>query len=42
MTHTSARDVIAFGERLLALLDQGSFVATYKYAVLLGLMDLCI
>ena len=37
-----ARDVIAFGERLLALLDQGSFVATYKYAVLLGLMDLCL
>ena len=36
------RDVIAFGERLLALLDQGSFVATYKYAVLLGLMDLCL
>jgi 5-methylcytosine-specific restriction endonuclease McrA len=37
-----SRDVIAFGERLLALLDQGSFVATYKYAVLLGLMDLCL
>lgn len=37
-----ARDVVAFGERLLALLDQGSFVATYKYAVLLGLMDLCL
>ncbi|HPW21727.1 MAG TPA: HNH endonuclease domain-containing protein [Vicinamibacterales bacterium] len=37
-----ARDVIAFGERLLALLDQGSFVATYKYAVLVGLMDLCL
>jgi hypothetical protein len=35
-------DVVAFGERLLALLDDGSFVATYKYAVLLGLMDLCL
>lgn len=32
---------IAFAERLLALLDEGSFTATYKYAVLLGLMDLC-
>jgi hypothetical protein len=35
-------DVISFGERLLTLLDQGSFVATYKYAVLIGLMDLCL
>ena len=42
MAADPTRDVIAFGERLLALLDQGSFVATYKYAVLLGLMDLCI
>ena len=32
---------IAFAERLLALLDEGSFTATYKYAVLLGLLDLC-
>ncbi len=37
-----ARELIAFGERLLGLLDRGSFVATYKYAVLIGLMDLCI
>ena len=42
MAAAPTRDVIAFGERLLALLDQGSFVATYKYAVLLGLMDLCL
>lgn len=42
MAADPTRDVIAFGERLLALLDQGSFVATYKYAVLLGLMDLCL
>ncbi len=34
--------VIGFAERVLALLDQGSFVATYKYAVLLALMDLCL
>ena len=36
-----ARELIAFGERLLGLLDRGAFVATYKYAVLIGLMDLC-
>jgi 5-methylcytosine-specific restriction endonuclease McrA len=35
-------DLVAFAERVLALLDQGSFVATYKYAVLLALMDLCL
>lgn len=32
---------IEFATRLLALLDEGQFTATYKYAVLLGLMDLC-
>ncbi|MBP7868416.1 MAG: HNH endonuclease [Acidobacteria bacterium] len=37
-----AEDLLAKAERLLALLDQGSFTATYKYAVLLGLMDLCL
>lgn len=37
-----AQDVVAFAERVLALLDQGLFVATYKYAVLLALMDLCL
>lgn len=31
---------ISFAERVLILLDQGSFTSTYKYAVLLGLMDL--
>jgi hypothetical protein len=34
--------LIAFAERLLILLDQGTKVATYKYAVLLALMDLCL
>jgi hypothetical protein len=34
--------LVAFAERLLALLEEGSFVATYKYAVLLALMDLCL
>jgi hypothetical protein len=33
---------ITFAEKLLALLDQGKRSATYKYAVLLGLMDLCL
>lgn len=33
---------IRFAEKLLGLLDQGQFTATYKYAVLLGLMDLCL
>lgn len=33
-------DAIAFAERALTLVDQGRFTATYKYAVLLGLMDL--
>lgn len=35
-------EMLAFAERLLGLLDQGQFTATYKYAVLLGLMDLCL
>ena len=34
-------DLIHFAEKVLALLNQGSFTATYKYAVLLGPMDLC-
>jgi 5-methylcytosine-specific restriction endonuclease McrA len=33
---------LAVGERIIALLDEGSFTATYKYAVLLGLLDLCL
>lgn len=35
-------DLIGLAERILAILDRGSFTATYKYAVLLGLMDLCV
>lgn len=34
------RETIAFAERMLALLDQASTTSTYKYAVLLSLMDL--
>ena len=33
---------IGFAEKLLALLEDGNFTATYKYAVLLGLIDLCL
>ena len=31
-----------FLERMLQLLAQGSFSSTYKYAVLLALIDLCV
>ena len=31
---------LAVAERTIALLDEGSFTATYKYAVLIGLLDL--
>lgn len=33
---------IAFAERLLSLLEQGRFTATYKYALLLGITDVCL
>ena len=39
---SSERDLLTFAQKLLTVLDQGRKVATYKYAVLLGLMDLCI
>lgn len=35
-------DPIPLAERLLAVLDRGNFVSTYKYATLLGLIDLCL
>ena len=35
-------DAIAFGEKLLTLLDAGSFTATYKYGVILALLDHCL
>lgn len=37
-----AADPVAFAERLLALLDSGSFTMSYKYAVLLALVDVCL
>jgi 5-methylcytosine-specific restriction endonuclease McrA len=33
---------VALAEKVVALLGEGQFTATYKYAVLLGLMDLCL
>lgn len=39
---SAERNAIAFAELVLTLLDQGAFVATYKYAVMLGLIDLCL
>lgn len=33
---------IRFAERVLQLLDDGRYTATYKFAVLIGLMDLCL
>jgi 5-methylcytosine-specific restriction endonuclease McrA len=36
------RGAIAFSERVLELLDEGRRTATYKYAVPLALMDLCL
>lgn len=37
-----ALNAIGFAERILTLLDEGSYNTTYKFAVLLGLMDLVI
>lgn len=41
MTETR-HDAMAIVERVLQILDEGSTVATYKFAVLLGLLDLCV
>jgi hypothetical protein len=39
----SASDAaIALAERIFQVLDQGRFTATYKYAVLLAMLDLCL
>ncbi|MEE4246191.1 MAG: HNH endonuclease domain-containing protein [Kangiellaceae bacterium] len=37
---TDSHKVISFAERILTLLDQGKFTSTYKFAVLLAMMDL--
>lgn len=33
---------LQLAERIIQLLEQGRFSATYKYAVLIALMDLCL
>ena len=38
---TQPDNVIRFAEKILEILDEGRFVSTYKFAVLLALMDLC-
>src|SRR5688572_29789351 len=35
-------DAIAFAEKVFALLDETRYTTSYKLAVLLGLMDLCL
>jgi len=40
MTHD--QDAIALAERVLAILDEGSFSSTYKYALFIAILDLCI
>jgi hypothetical protein len=44
VTDSTAPDTgaIRFAEKLLTILNEGRFTATYKYAVLLALMDLCL
>jgi hypothetical protein len=39
---TDQRGAIGFAERVLELLDEGRYTATYKYAVLLALIDVCL
>jgi len=36
------RGAIGLGEKIFSMLDEGGFTATYKFAVLLGLIDLCL
>lgn len=36
------KDAIALAEKVLALLAEGSFSATYKYALFIALLDLCL
>jgi 5-methylcytosine-specific restriction endonuclease McrA len=39
--YTGTDATVRFAEKILELLDEGRFVTTYKFAVLLALMDLC-
>lgn len=42
MSGEAARGAVAFAEKVLELLDEGRYTATYKYAVLLAMIDLCL
>lgn len=42
VTPAGDQSPFTFGEKILNLLDQGRFTSTYKYAVLLALVDLCL
>ena len=39
---TGDRDAIALAERVLGILDEGGFSATYKFALFTAILDLCI
>ena len=39
---TEDRDAVALAERVLAILDEGRFSTTYKFALFTALLDLCI
>ncbi len=41
-TVSDEHGAIAFAEKVLAMLGEGRFTTTYKYAVMLGLIDLCL
>ena len=40
MTHD--QDALALAERVLAILEEGSFSSTYKYALFIAILELCI
>jgi hypothetical protein len=42
VTESDQRGAIGFAEKVLELLDEGRYTATYKYALLLALMDVCL
>jgi hypothetical protein len=42
VTGADQRGAIGFAEKVLELLDEGRYTATYKYALLLALLDVCL
>jgi len=42
VTAVDDRGAIGFAEKIIELLDEGRYTATYKYAVLLALIDVCL